>query len=188
MKPRSMEEKISYLLFLMGFAGLVCTAALCSFVFHKAFREQAWTALEREADLVAAGCAQVDAPSQLETYVDGSLRITLIASDGSVLFESATNQTIENHQRLPEIQLDILRTACRYVKDGGLLVYSTCTVNIEENECVIEKFLAENSDFHGEEFPEDMGDFFRGKFMTAIFSKQFGGDGFFICRMRKGKK
>ena len=52
----------------------------------------------------------------------------------------------------------------------------------------IEKFLAENSDFHGEEFPEDMGDFFRGKFMTAIFSKQFGGDGFFICRMRKGKK
>lgn len=44
MKPRSMEEKISYLLFLMGFAGLVCTAALCIFVFHKAFREQAWTA------------------------------------------------------------------------------------------------------------------------------------------------
>ena len=59
MKPRSMEEKISYLLFLMGFAGLVCTAALCIFVFHKAFREQAWTALEREADLVAAGCAPV---------------------------------------------------------------------------------------------------------------------------------
>lgn len=29
MKPRSMEEKISYLLFLMGFAGLLCTAALC---------------------------------------------------------------------------------------------------------------------------------------------------------------
>ena len=29
MKPRSMEEKISYLLFLMGFAGLLCTAARC---------------------------------------------------------------------------------------------------------------------------------------------------------------
>ena len=104
MKPRSMEEKISYLLFLMGFAGLVCTAALCIFVFHKAFREQAWTALERETDLVAAGCAQVDAPSQLEAYVDGSLRITLIASDGSVLCESATNQPMENHLSRPEIQ------------------------------------------------------------------------------------
>ena len=43
MKPRSMEEKISYLLFLMGFAGLLCTAALCIFVFHKAFRAQAWS-------------------------------------------------------------------------------------------------------------------------------------------------
>ena len=49
MKPRSMEEKISYLLFLMGFAGLVCTAALCIFVFHKAFREQAWTARPQPA-------------------------------------------------------------------------------------------------------------------------------------------
>ena len=66
MKPRSMEEKISYLLFLMGFAGLLCTAALCIFVFHKAFRAQAWTALEREADLVAAGCTQVDDPKPVE--------------------------------------------------------------------------------------------------------------------------
>ncbi len=84
----------------MGFAGLVCTAALCIFVFHKAFREQAWTALEREADLVAAGCAQVDAPSQLETYVDGSLRITHRLGR-QCAFESATNQPMENHLSRP---------------------------------------------------------------------------------------
>ena len=40
MKPQSMEEKISYRLFFMGFVGLVCTAVLCLFVFHKAFRSQ----------------------------------------------------------------------------------------------------------------------------------------------------
>ena len=125
MKPRSMEEKISYLLFLMGFAGLVCTAALCIFVFHKAFREQAWTALEREADLVAAGCAQVDAPSQLETYVDGSLRITLIASDGSVLFESATNQPMENHLSRPEIQQAMKSGLGRDCRDSQTLGYET---------------------------------------------------------------
>ena len=51
MKLRSMEEKISYRLFLMGFLGLLFTAALCIFVFHKAFTAQAWTSLEREADL-----------------------------------------------------------------------------------------------------------------------------------------
>ena len=36
MKPHSMEEKISYRLFLMGFLGLLFTAALCIFVFHRA--------------------------------------------------------------------------------------------------------------------------------------------------------
>ena len=40
MKLRSMEEKISYRLFLMGFFGLLFTAALCIFVFHKAFTAQ----------------------------------------------------------------------------------------------------------------------------------------------------
>ena len=125
MKPRSMEEKISYLLFLMGFAGLACTAALCIFVFHKAFREQAWTALEREADLVAVGCAQVDTPSQLETYVDGSLRITLIASDGSVLFESATNQPMENHLSRPEIQQAMKSGVGRDCRDSQTLGYET---------------------------------------------------------------
>ena len=45
MKLRSMEEKISYRLFLMGFLGLLFTAALCIFVFHKAFTAQAWTSL-----------------------------------------------------------------------------------------------------------------------------------------------
>ena len=125
MKPRSMEEKISYLLFLMGFAGLACTAALCIFVFHKAFREQAWTALERETDLVAVGCAQVDDPSQLETYVDGSLRITLIASDGSVLFESATNQPMENHLSRPEIQQAMKSGVGRDCRDSQTLGYET---------------------------------------------------------------
>ncbi|MGN1089054.1 MAG: 16S rRNA (cytosine(967)-C(5))-methyltransferase RsmB [Huintestinicola sp.] len=89
--------------------------------------------------------------------------------------------------RLPGIQLDILRAASEYVKEGGVLVYSTCTVNRRENEEVIERFLAENKDFRGDVFPEKMGSYFDGKFMTAIFSKEYGGDGFFICRMRKEK-
>ena len=125
MKPRSMEEIISYLLFLMGFAGLLCTATLCIFVFHKAFRAQAWTALEREADLVAAGCTQVDDPSQLKAYVDGSLRITLIASDGSVLFESATDQPMENHLRRPEIQQAMKSGVGRDCRDSQTMGYET---------------------------------------------------------------
>ena len=88
---------------------------------------------------------------------------------------------------LPSVQLEILSAASEYVKEGGLLVYSTCTVNINENERVVEAFLEKHKDFSGEEFPEEMGDFFRGKYMTAVFQKDFGGDGFFICRLRKGE-
>ena len=86
---------------------------------------------------------------------------------------------------LPRVQLEILSAAAEYVKEGGLLVYSTCTVNINENERVVEAFLEKHGEFHGEEFPEEMGSFFKGKFMTAVFAKDFGGDGFFICRLRK---
>ena len=125
MKPRSMEEKISYRLFLMGFVGLICTAALCIFVFHKAFREQAWAALENEAHLVAAGYEQIDTPDELAAYVSTNLRITLIASDGTVLFESATSQQMENHLTRPEIQQAMQEGVGRYRRDSQTMGYET---------------------------------------------------------------
>ena len=105
MKLRSMEEKISYRLFLMGFLGLLFTAALCIFVFHKAFTAQAWTGLEQEAELVSAGYELTSQqPQELTHFVTEDLRITLISQDGSVLFESATDQPMENHLSRPEIK------------------------------------------------------------------------------------
>ncbi len=52
--------------------------------------------------------------------------------------------------KLQEIQLEILDKASEYVKDGGVLVYSTCTTEPEENEMVIEKFLEKHTDFEVE--------------------------------------
>ena len=46
--------------------------------------------------------------------------------------------------QLPKIQYDILSNASRYVKHGGVLVYSTCTILPEENELNVKKFLAEH--------------------------------------------
>ena len=125
MKPRSMEEKISYRLFLMGFFGLLFTAALCIFVFHKAFTAQAWTGLEREAELVSAGYDLVDQPKNLSAFVTDDLRITLISRDGSVLFESATDQPMENHLSRPEIQQALASGVGREVRDSQTLGYET---------------------------------------------------------------
>ncbi len=125
MKLRSMEEKISYRLFLMGFVGLVCTAVLCIFVFHKAFTEQAWTALENETKLIAAGYSHLDDPQKISAYVTSDLRVTLIASDGSVLFESATAQQMENHLSRPEIQQAMRSGVGRDRRDSQTMGFET---------------------------------------------------------------
>ena len=53
----------------------------------------------------------------------------------------------ENFAALPALQLAILQTAARYVKKGGLLVYSTCTIRQEENAEVVEAFLKSSPGF-----------------------------------------
>ena len=126
MKLRSMEEKISYRLFLMGFLGLLFTAALCIFVFHKAFTTQAWTGLEQEAELVSAGYEMTDQqPQELTHFVTEDLRITLISQDGSVLFESATDQPMENHLSRPEIKQAISDGVGKDIRDSQTMGYET---------------------------------------------------------------
>ena len=86
---------------------------------------------------------------------------------------------------LPQLQLQILMNQARYVKPGGLLLYSTCTLVREENEGVVEAFLKENKEFTTEPlplpavFPENTNG------MLALVPGQYDTDGFFICRMRR---
>ena len=92
MKPHSMEEKISYRLFLMGFLGLLFTAALCIFVFHRAFTAQAWDDLEKESDLIRAGYDLTSEPQQLSFFVTGDLCQATIGT----LFVSFVNSKLWN--------------------------------------------------------------------------------------------
>lgn len=50
-------------------------------------------------------------------------------------------------EELPKLQLEILTSASKAIKRGGILVYSTCTIIRRENEDVVEKFLANNPNF-----------------------------------------
>lgn len=88
---------------------------------------------------------------------------------------------------LPEIQKAILDNAQRYVRPGGVLLYSTCTVLCRENEQVAEDFLARHPDFKGEDFtlPGAIGTSEGG--MMTLWPHRHGTDGFFICKLRKGE-
>lgn len=73
---------------------------------------------------------------------------------------------------LPKKQLAILSASSSYVKPGGTLVYSTCTINPEENEHVIDAFIRKNPSFKRME-------------RTLLLPNVNGTDGFFICVMKK---
>lgn len=86
---------------------------------------------------------------------------------------------------LPAVQLDILRNAARYVKPGGTLMYSTCTLLYRENGEVVETFLAENKAYKAEAFtlPGPVGPVQSGS--VTLWPHRHGTDGFFISKMRR---
>ena len=92
---------------------------------------------------------------------------------------------LEPLARLPELQRAILENVCRYVKPGGTLVYSTCTVLRRENEAVAEAFLKEHPDLSPETIPAPTGFGLENDGMLTLLPFKHDTDGFFICRMRK---
>ena len=90
----------------------------------------------------------------------------------------------EEFERLPEIQYRILETAASYLKKGGELVYSTCTVNPAENGQVIDRFLNEHRNFEGITFLEELGKPF-GEYKVTLFPENFNSDGFFISKIKR---
>lgn len=90
----------------------------------------------------------------------------------------------EEFERLPDIQYKILENASKYLKVGGELVYSTCTVNPKENSEVVDRFLKEHNNFEGISFLENMGEPF-GSFKVTLFPENFASDGFFISKIKR---
>lgn len=85
---------------------------------------------------------------------------------------------------LPVVQQAILDNACRYVKPGGVLVYSTCTILPEENQQITDAFLAQHPDFSREDLslPAQAG---QTDGQVTLWPHRHDTDGFYICRMRQ---
>lgn len=85
---------------------------------------------------------------------------------------------------LPPLQKEILSSAARYVKPGGILVYSTCSLSKAENEEVTAWFLAEHPEFQPAYFPAAAAAVTGGEQWQETLTPDEGNfDGFYIARM-----
>ena len=92
-------------------------------------------------------------------------------------------KSISEFERLPEIQYEILSASARYVRKGGILVYSTCTVLPRENRENVERFLSEHKDFEAVDFR--VGELRSAGGMLSLSPDIDGTDGFFVAKMRR---
>ena len=86
---------------------------------------------------------------------------------------------------LPSLQHAILESAAQTVKKGGVLVYSTCTMEECENAAVVNAFLETHTDFALEETGRFLPVQKTAERMVQIMPEADGPDGFFIARMRR---
>ncbi len=84
-------------------------------------------------------------------------------------------------EALPSIQAAILNNASKYVKRGGVLVYSTCTLLPEENENNVLGFLSSHPDFSL--CPWSVGELSAPNGMITLYPHIHGTDGFFIAKL-----
>jgi len=96
----------------------------------------------------------------------------------------------QNQQKeLVLLQREILDVTCKYVKHGGVLVYSTCTINREENIDNMKWFLENHNDFSAESLnaylPKELLSDTTENGYLQLLQGIHPTDGFFICKLRK---
>lgn len=105
------------------------------------------------------------------------------------------NKTEGDISDIAALQRQLLNAVCGLVRPGGTLVYSTCTIERDENEDQITAFLREHPEFRLDAgWPEEtlnalrhaglINERFNGQ--LQLLPQHFGSDGFFIARMVRG--
>lgn len=102
---------------------------------------------------------------------------------------------VEDIKKITKIQTEILNTCSSYLKKGGELVYSTCSIFKSENQDIINKFVEENENFKIQEIilpkhAEDIKNYFEKFIIDRKFLQVYQNqktDGFFICKLLRVK-
>ncbi|MBR2724235.1 MAG: 16S rRNA (cytosine(967)-C(5))-methyltransferase RsmB [Ruminococcus sp.] len=94
----------------------------------------------------------------------------------------------EDYMNLSDVQLKILENSAKLVKDKGTLVYSTCTLNPQENSYVVNVFLKKHPEFTLKDFSEFVSidsKISEPSGMLTLFPSKDGSDGFFIAKLER---
>ncbi len=92
----------------------------------------------------------------------------------------------EQFQKLPEVQYRILENAARYVRPGGRLIYSTCTLSRMENQEVALRFLKNHPKFQPDSIPEELTkQVMTEKNCVTFLPQMMNSDGFFIALFKR---
>ena len=94
-------------------------------------------------------------------------------------------KNLQEMANLPALQLQILENVATYIRPGGALLYSTCTLVRAENEGVVEAFLQKHPQFILENLPLPENFPANETGMLALIPGQYDTDGFFIAKLRR---
>lgn len=159
---------------------------VCSFDLHESKLPLVISGAER-LGLESLSVAQHDATVPMEDWVGRADRVICdVPCSGLGVLAKKPDlryRAEEGVLTLPLLQYAILENAASYVKAGGVLLYSTCTLSRAENQETVARFLAEHGEFAPEDFsfgePESKGG------MLLLTPHKHRTDGFFLCKMRK---
>lgn len=119
----------------------------------------------------AFDCVLCDVPCSGTGVINENPDIKLFRKEGDVA-------------ELCALQAKIIANCARYVKDGGYLIYSTCSILPEENDSTVYNFLNENKNFTLD-LPQSPLEHLTTKFGLQFLPDISLGAGFFVSRMRK---
>ena len=165
-------------------------------------RVQAWDIHDHRVGLITAQARRLGLENIRPMIRDaGKMREDLIRTMDGVLLDAPCSGlgmlaekpdiklrvTEKSVEELTALQRRLLDTVCEYVKTGGILVYSTCSILPEEDEEQIEAFLERHPDFEVLELPDTIPERYRKhrKKGLQLLTYRDGVEGFYICRMKR---
>jgi len=168
-------------------------------------RVYAWDVHEHRVELIRGLIRRLELDNVRPAVRDASVvREDLVGTLDAVLLDAPCSglgvmlskpdvkyrQMEEGIASLVKTQEKILDACCQYVRPGGTLVYSTCTILPEENEKQVEAFLQRHPEFEGDGrglqklLPEEFAQHTQGCCLQLLAHRD-GTDGFFIARLRR---